>query len=291
LLDFINQDKVLFTLAIMVFCGYTTKNVIYKNRYSMDKTATLPTKAPPKVALITGGAKRLGKQIVRTLHKHHYNVIIHCNRSIEAAEQLAATLNTQRDNSAKVVCGDITNDDTVKKMVVQAIDCYGQLDLLVNNASSFYSTKINPPDSAAFNDLTGTNMKAPYLLSCLFSPYLSKTQGNIVNLVDIHADKPLKAHTVYSMAKAGLNMMIKSLACELAPRIRVNGISPGAILWPEQSISTGEKASIVSQVALQRLGEPVDIANTVLFLANAPYITGQTIVVDGGRSLLGANIA
>ncbi|MFT4929526.1 MAG: pteridine reductase [Phenylobacterium sp.] len=245
----------------------------------------------PKVALVTGSAKRLGKQIIITLHEHGYNVIIHCHRSKAQADELAATLNDQRANSAKVISGDITNEQSLKDIVTQAMKCFDQLDLLVNNASSFYPTKNNPPDSAAWNDLMGTNIQAPYFLSCLFLPYLSKTQGNIVNLVDIHADKPLKDHTIYCMAKAGLKMMIKSLACEFAPRIRVNGVSPGAILWPEQPLSHNEKASIVNQVALNRLGSAVDIADTVLFLANAPYITGQIIAVDGGRSLLGANIA
>lgn len=245
----------------------------------------------PRIALVTGGAKRLGKQIVTTLHTHGYHVIIHCHHSIDDANQLAATLNAIRTDSAKVISGDITNEQSLKNIATQAIDCFGQLDLLVNNASSFYPTKNNSPDSATWNDLIGTNMKAPYFLSGLLCPYLSKTQGNIVNLVDIHADKPLKDHTVYCMAKAGLKMMIKSLACEFAPRIRVNGVSPGAILWPEQPLSHNEKASIVNQVALKRLGSAVDIADTVLFLANAPYITGQVIAVDGGRSLLGANIA
>ncbi len=246
---------------------------------------------PLKVAMVTGSAKRLGKQIITTLHHHGYHVIIHCHQSIEAANQLAATLNKTRADSAKVISGNITDDQALPAIVSQTIDCFGQLDLLVNNASSFYPTKNTPPDLPAWDDLIGTNMKAPYALSGLFFPYLSKTQGNIVNLVDIHADKPLKDHTIYCMAKAGLKMMIKSLACEFAPRIRVNGVSPGAILWPEQSLSHSEKASIVNQVALKRLGNAVDIADTVLFLANAPYITGQIIAVDGGRSLLGANIA
>lgn len=244
-----------------------------------------------KVALVTGSAKRLGKHIVIALHQQQYNVIIHCNHSINEANTLVDELNSIRDQSAKVICGDITDEQQLNALVKSTIACFGQLDLLVNNASSFYPTPDNQLDSAAWNDLTGTNMKAPYQLSCLLSPYLSITQGNIVNLVDIHADRPLKGHSVYCMAKAALKMMIKSLACEFAPRIRVNGISPGAILWPEQPLDDNHKASIVDQIALKRLGDMADITNTVVFLANAPYITGQIITVDGGRSLLGANFA
>jgi pteridine reductase len=244
-----------------------------------------------KTALVTGSAKRLGKQIVITAHQQGYNVIIHCNHSTDAANQLANQLNLIRVDSAKVISGDITDNTQLGTLVEQAINCFGRLDLLVNNASSFYPTQNTPPDSNAWDDLTGTNMKAPYFLCCLFSPYLSETQGSIVNLVDIHADKPLKRHTIYCMAKAGLKMMIKSLACEFAPRIRVNGVSPGAILWPEHQLKDSQKASIVDQIALQRLGTADDIAQAVLFLASAPYITGQVLTVDGGRSLLGANIA
>lgn len=249
------------------------------------------TKATLKVALITGAAKRLGKQIAIELHKQQYNVVIHCHHSINEANILTESLNKIRAKSAKVVVGNITDDKALSNICSDTMACFNRVDLLVNNASSFYPTDDAKPDAMAWDDLTGTNMKAPYLLSCLFAPYLSKNQGNIINLVDIHADRPLKSHTVYCMAKAGLKMMIKSLACELAPLVRVNGISPGAILWPEQPLTQGHKASIMNQIALERLGTAQDIADTVVFLANAPYITGQTITVDGGRSLLGANIA
>lgn len=244
-----------------------------------------------QVALVTGSAKRLGKAIIEHLHANQYNVIIHCNHSRDQADALAAKLNHERPDSAKVIQGDITDEKALAGIAEQAKTAFSRLDLLVNNASSFYPTDNNAPDPQAWQDLTGTNMKAPYHLSCLLSPELAQTEGAIVNLVDIHADRPLKGHTVYCMAKAGLKMMIKSLACEFAPRIRVNGISPGAILWPEQALDEQQKASIVKQIALKRLGEPSDIAATVLFLAQAPYITGQIIAVDGGRSLLGANIA
>lgn len=244
-----------------------------------------------KVALVTGSAKRLGKQMIINLHQQDYQVIIHCFNSLDQAQQLAHGLNQIRTDSAKVIQGDITNPENLNKIAKDAIACFGRLDLLINNASSFYPTDIAQPNEQQWQDLTGTNMKAPYLLSCHFAPYLRETQGNIINLVDIHAKKPLKGHTVYCMAKAALEMMIKSLACELAPEIRVNGIAPGAILWPEQALADEHKSSIIEQIALKRLGSAQDIANTAIFLASSPYITGQVIAVDGGRSLLGANFA
>jgi len=243
------------------------------------------------IALITGSAKRLGKQMIESFHQQGYRVIIHCFNSTDAANTLANSLNQIRANSAKVVQGDITDVSALEQIVCDAINCFGGLDLLVNNASSFYPTDTNALNDQQWNDLTGTNMKAPYLLSCLFAPHLSKNAGNIINLVDIHAQKPLKGHTIYCMAKAGLEMMIKSLACEFAPHIRVNGIAPGAILWPEQALAEEHKSSIIEQIALKRLGSAQDIANTAIFLATSPYITGQVIAVDGGRSLLGANFA
>ena len=190
-----------------------------------------------------------------------------------------------------MISGDITNQNSLEQIVKDAIDCFGGLDLLVNNASSFYPNENLPPAMDKWQDLMGTNMKAPYNLSCLCAPYLKERQGNIINMVDIHAKKPLKNHTIYCMAKAGLEMMVKSLACEFAPDIRVNGIAPGAILWPEQNLPEEQKEAILGQIALKRLGTAQDIAKTAIFLATSPYITGQIIAVDGGRSLLGANFA
>lgn len=257
----------------------------------MQNTSSNHQNPAAKVALVTGSAKRVGKTIVEQLHQNGYNVIIHCNRSVNDANTLAESLNHIRHNSVKVISANLLSEPALVKLAEQTINAFGRLDLLVNNASSFYPTDDSQFDPNAWQDLTGTNLKAPYHLSCLLSPYLAQNEGSIVNLVDIHAERPLKQHTIYCMAKAGLKMMIKSLACEFAPRIRVNGISPGAILWPEQSLNEAQKASIVSQIALKRLGSPSDIAATVLFLAQSPYITGQIITVDGGRSLLGANIA
>ena len=244
-----------------------------------------------KIALITGSSKRLGRQMIEQFHQLNYQVIIHCFNSKDSANQLAEQLNQQRPDSAKVISGDITDQSALQQIVADAINCYGRLDLLVNNASSFYPNDNNPPSMDKWNDLIGTNMKAPYALSCLCAPHLEVTNGNIINMVDIHARKPLKNHTIYCMAKAGLEMMVKSLACEFAPNIRVNGIAPGAILWPEQTLPEEQKQAIISQIALKRLGTAQDIANTAIFLASSPYITGQIIAVDGGRSLLGANFA
>ena len=254
-------------------------------------TANTNTTADSKIALVTGSSKRLGRQMIIELHKLNYQVIIHCFNSKSAAKDLANQLNTERSNSAKVISGDITTQDSLEQIVKDAINCFGGLDLLVNNASSFYPNENLPPAMDKWQDLMGTNMKAPYNLSCLCAPYLKERQGNIINMVDIHAKKPLKNHTIYCMAKAGLEMMVKSLACEFAPDIRVNGIAPGAILWPEQHLPEEQKEAILGQIALKRLGTAQDIANTAIFLATSPYITGQIIAVDGGRSLLGANFA
>lgn len=254
-------------------------------------TTKINETAAPKIALVTGSSKRLGRQTIIQLHQLNYQVIIHCFNSKDTANALANELNAQRPASAKVISGDITCKDALEQIVNDAIDCFGGLDLLVNNASSFYPNENVPPDMDKWQDLMGTNMKAPYNLSCLFAPYLKARHGNIINMVDIHARKPLKNHTIYCMAKAGLEMMVKSLACEFAPEIRVNGIAPGAILWPEQNLPAEQKEAIIGQIALKRLGTAQDIANTAIFLATSPYITGQIIAVDGGRSLLGANFA
>lgn len=239
-------------------------------------------------ALITGSAKRLGRQTAITLHSAGYNVIIHCNVSRQAADDLAQQLNAQRANSAAVLQADLLDEHRWASLADEAVNCFGRLDLLVNNASSFFPTPLGQATVHQWQDLFGSNVKAPYFLSQALAPHLAKQQGAIINMVDIHADKPLSGHSLYCMAKAALLMMTKSLALELAPTIRVNGIAPGAILWPpEQSVQLNEqdKAAIMRQIPLKQLGSPEDIANTVLFLARSPYITGQILAVDGGRSL------
>lgn len=247
-----------------------------------------------KVALVTGSAKRLGKQMILTLHSAGYRVIIHCNRSRSEADDLCAMLNRQRSASAAVVQADLLDEANWPTLCQQVLACFNRLDVLVNNASSFYATPVADSNLTQWQDLFGSNVKAPYFLSQAFAATLAEYQGCIVNMVDIHAEKPLLQHSIYCMAKAALLMMTKSLARELAPKIRVNGIAPGAILWPPEHsvvLHSTEKQAILAQIPLQQLGTPDDIAQTLLFLVQAPYITGQIVAVDGGRSLGGSNNA
>lgn len=239
-----------------------------------------------KVALVTGGAQRVGACLCKTLHAAEYNVLIHYRHSANEASQLAAALNTIRPNSAHGLPADLLDHKQIKRLIDAAKQTWGKLDLLINNASSFYPTDIGTSSEDDWQDLIGSNMKAPFFLSQAATPLLKERQGSIINITDIHAQKPLKGHTIYCSAKAGLVMLTKSLAKELAPDIRVNAIAPGAILWPENNMSDEVKQKIVNDIALKRIGEPNDIAKTALFLArDANYITGQVIAVDGGRSL------
>ncbi|NRQ42057.1 pteridine reductase [Rheinheimera sp. YQF-2] len=246
------------------------------------------------VVLITGSAKRLGRQMIETLHQQHYRVIIHCNRSRQDADSLADSLNRLRPQSAAVLQADLLNIDALPQLAQQAIACFDRLDALVNNASAFYPTHVGSATASQWQELFGSNVQAPYFLSQALAPQLAKQHGVIINMVDIHAERPLLGHSIYCMAKAALLMMTKSLARELAPTIRVNGIAPGAILWPDTTttpLAEQDKAAILAQIPLQRLGATSDIAQTLLFLLQAPYITGQIIAVDGGRSLGGSNKA
>ncbi len=236
------------------------------------------------VALVTGSARRIGAQIVRTLHHHGMRVIIHYRGSQQEAESLAAVLNQTRPNSAAVLQADLDQPAAVRQLASDALACFGQLDLLVNNASSFYPTPIDQADDADWEKLIHSNLRAPFILSQQLTPALRQQHGCIINIVDVYAEKPLQTHTLYCMAKAGLAMMTKSLARELGPEIRVNGVSPGPILWPEAGQMNQQ--AIQDATALKRSGEPDDIANTVYWLATAaPFITGQILAVDGGRSL------
>lgn len=237
------------------------------------------------VALVTGSAKRLGKQIICKLHQAGYRVVIHYHQSATDASSLADSLNRQRPDSAATLQANLLDNQQVEQLAVKALACFNRLDVLVNNASSFYPTPLGSATLDNWDDLFGTNVKAPYFLSKALAPALAAGNGCIVNMVDIHAQQPLQDHSIYCMAKAALLMMTKSLARELAPTIRVNGIAPGAILWPSQQLAEADKAAILQQIPLQRTGTPDDIANTVLFLLQSPYISGQIIAVDGGRSL------
>lgn len=239
-----------------------------------------------KTALVTGGSKRIGAETVRLLHQSGYNVVIHCRLSRQSADALAAELNTSRADSAEVIQGDLNDETIYNNLIQQAYKCWGRLDVLINNASSFYPTPVGSITLDDWNNLINSNMKAPLFLAQAAAPYLKESRGNIVNMIDIHAQRPMKDHPVYCAAKAGLSMLTMSLAKELGPDIRVNGVAPGAILWPENDMPEHTKKLILERTSLKRPGEPIDIAKTILFLVkDADYITGQIISVDGGRSL------
>jgi len=236
-----------------------------------------------KTALITGGAARIGAQIAKTLHKNNFNIIIHCNQSKDKAQLLCDELNFLKEKSAKVVVGNLNNVDSINS-IVEAVK---SIDLLVNNASVFYPLSVDDSDSENWDNILDINLKEPFFLSKGLSQKLKSSKGSIINIIDIHADRPLKKHSVYNISKAGLKMLTLTLAKELAPSIRVNGVSPGSILWPQEDaeISESDKSIMLERIALKRQGSPQDIADTVLFLANSNYLTGQIINVDGGRTL------
>jgi len=238
-------------------------------------------------ALVTGAAKRIGAVIASTLHAAGANVAIHYNRSAADADRLAAELNRRRAKSAFTVAADMLDIPAVERMAAQVLDrTGGKLDALVNNASNFYPTPIGTITLEQWDDLLGSNLKAPLFLSQALVPALRSSRGVIVNIVDVHSQRPLRDHPVYGPAKAGLAMLTRSLAKDLGPDVRVNGVSPGAILWPDEGMSEGLRAAIIKQTALKRAGTPEDIAAAVLFLVrDAPYVTGQIIAVDGGRSV------
>ncbi|NOT18855.1 MAG: pteridine reductase [Sideroxydans sp.] len=241
-----------------------------------------------KTVLVTGGAKRVGAAIVRRLHAAGANLVIHFNRSQAEAMALRAELNQARANSAHCVQADLLKVAALRPMVEEATRCFGQLDALVNNASSFYATPLVDVDEAQWLDLMGTNLKAPLYLSQAAAAELKRCKGCIVNIADIHAERPMQGHLLYSVAKTGLVALTKSLAQELSPQVRVNAVAPGVIVWPEGDAwqDAAQRQKIVAHTLLKREGEPDDIAKAVKFLiADAPYITGQVIAVDGGRSI------
>ncbi|WPE17413.1 pteridine reductase [Candidatus Thioglobus autotrophicus] len=236
-----------------------------------------------KTALVTGGAHRIGQQICRTLHEANFSVIIHYNTSSLAAQNLSDELNLIRANSAEIIQAELSNTNDIEQLC-QSIE---SLDVLVNNASVFYPTPIDELTLTDYQNIMNTNLMGPLFLSSTLKGKLSKNQGSIVNIVDIHGDRPLKNHAIYNISKAAIAMMTKTLAKELAPNICVNGVSPGSILWPENEaeLNQSQKQSMLNKIALNKQGSAQDIAKTVLFLAQSNYITGQIIAVDGGRSL------
>jgi len=239
-----------------------------------------------QAVLVTGAARRVGAAIACTLHGAGANVLLHYRTSAAAAASLAGALNDVRAHSARTLQADLLDMNQLAPLIDAAVGAFGRLDILVNNASTFYPTPVGAITAHDWDDLMGTNVKAPLFLSQAAAPALRKAGGLIINLVDIHGLRPLKRFALYSTAKAALAMLTRSLARELAPEVRVNGIAPGPILWPEDAPDPETKAKVISQTLLQRQGSPHDVARTALFLAaEAPYITGQVLAVDGGRSV------
>jgi len=239
-----------------------------------------------KSALVTGAANRLGAQIARTLHQNGANLIIHYRASATAAGALVDELNQQRANSAQAIAADLAADGDIDRLAEQACSAFDGLHLLVNNASSFYPTRFGEIDQRSWDDLIASNYKAPLFLAQACYPALKQNRGCIINMVDIYASRPLAGHSVYCSAKAANQMLVKSLALELAPEVRVNGIAPGAILWPEKANDDEtQRQAQLEAVPLKRLGGAQAIADSVLFLATNDYITGEVIRVDGGRLL------
>lgn len=243
------------------------------------------SKMENKVTLITGGAKRIGAHTAKYLHSFGSNIVVHCNKSRLEAETLCSDLNKIRAKSAMLVQGDLSDLSSIERIGQQAIDSFGRLDVLINNASSFYPTPMGTITNKDWQSLVGSNMQGPLFLSQYCTQALTQNTGVIINMVDIHAARPLKDHTLYCMAKSALVTMTQSLALELAPDIRVNGVAPGAILWPEAQINEEDKQQILNQVPAQRLGTMQDIAHAIKFLIEASYVSGQIIAVDGGRSI------
>lgn len=239
-----------------------------------------------RVVLVTGAARRIGAAIVTRLHDNGALVAIHYRGSADDASRLADALNERRPDSAATFQADLLDIKAIPDLISAVVDWGGRLDGLVNNASTFYPTPVGNITEQQWDDLLGSNLKAPLFVSQAAAPHLQQAGGVIINIVDIHAQRPLRNHAVYGPAKAGLAMLTRSLAKDLAPDIRVNGVSPGAILWPEDGMSDAAQQTILRQVPLERAGEPDDIAGCVLFLMrDASYVTGQIIAVDGGRSI------
>ena len=242
-----------------------------------------------KTVLITGGARRVGAAIARRLHAAGANLVVHYRSSAADARSLKAELTAARAGSVTLVQADLLKPGNLPALVKDAVKAFGQLDGLVNNASSFYPTPLGEITEQSWEDLMGTNLKAPLFLSQAAARELKKTHGAIVNIIDIHAEFPMKSYVVYNVAKGGLLALTRSLARELGPEVRVNGVAPGTILWPDDESWKDEvsRQRIMNQTALKRIGEPDDIAKAVEFLlTGGPYVTGQVLAVDGGRSVM-----
>jgi len=238
------------------------------------------------VALITGAAKRVGAQIAQALHGAGYDLALHYRHSRTEMDALCADLNSARAASAHAIQADLDDVDNLPRIIDACIAKFGRLDALINNASTFYATPVGATTPAQWDELFASNARAPYFLAQAAAPHLKQAHGAIVNIVDIYAERPLPGHPVYCMAKAALGMMTFALAKELGPDVRVNGIAPGAILWPESGKAYADQAELVARTPLKRVGSPEDVAAAVLFLLrDAMFTTGQILKVDGGRAL------
>lgn len=236
-------------------------------------------------ALVTGGAKRVGEEICRALHAEGYRVLVHCHKSRDEGELLVATFNALRRDSAVLLVGDLADPDALETIIAEARELAPDLSLLVNNAATFFPTPLATATAAQWDQLVNSNLRAPFFLAQGLHKLLASNFGSIVNLADIYAERPPKEHPIYALTKAGIVSLTKSLARDLAPGVRVNAVSPGAIIWPENA-SEAYRQQLLARIPLQRAGDPLDIARAVVFLATqADYITGQVLAVDGGRSL------
>ena len=241
-----------------------------------------------KIILITGGTRRIGEAICRKLHSEGMSLMIHYRSSEKEAQALQTKLNQIRPGSVALIKADLLDTAQLSILVNETLKHFGRIDSLINNASNFYASPIGKITEKSWDDLIGCNLKAPLFLSQAAAPHLKKQHGCIINIIDIHSEWPLKKYLVYSSAKGGLATLTRSLSLELAPEVRVNGVSPGPILWPENGEWSDQIARqrIINKTLLKRVGEPSDIAKAVFFLiSEAPYITGQILAVDGGRSI------
>ncbi len=239
-----------------------------------------------RTALITGAARRIGACIAETLHARGCDVFLHYHTSADSLAVLVQKLNALRPASAHMLQADLGDLEAINRLAAQVREQAGRLDLLVNNASQFFPTRVGATSASEWDDLMNSNLRGPYFLTQALVAELALAGGSVVNLLDVHAVRPMPGHAVYCMAKAGLQMMTLALARELGPQVRVNGVAPGAILWPEHEGSSAEQQKILDKTVMGRAGRPEDIASAVAYLGlDAPYVTGQVLAVDGGRSL------
>jgi len=240
-----------------------------------------------RVALVTGAARRIGAVIARRLHAAGYDVALHARRSRSELDALVAELEGARASSTLALEADLDDVAALPDLANAAVERFGRLDALVNNAAAFYPTPIGSATPAQWDELFGTNARAPFFLAQAAAPHLAASNGAIVNIIDIYAEQPLASHAIYSMSKAALVAMTKALARDLAPAVRVNGVAPGAILWPDAGKSEAAQQALIERTPLKRTGSPEDIAGAVLWLLEAPFVTGEIVRVDGGRHLVG----